>query len=471
MPGSPGRPGNTSPYCRSAKIHKTGYPELEVKLGGELHVLQTRKDTRSSSGAYVQTNGKAIFRRLSEDHKDLGKGMVTFDVWTTDEDLNPEIRLDTNVNAIKAYTPQRAENLNPLEEHCISLEMTIWLPWNASFTDIEVYTAQLGIEVYDDIHVHAEHTASFEATSSSVRWPAIGQNDPTIKLPPFSRHAKESTTEQLFSRPERGITSRELRIHVASGSVKGAFSLYDLLSIHTLSGSIDVSVSPQKADANNKPAVLDLDSKSSSISAVLPTFANPVIPKRDYHTSVTSNSGSIKGSYYIGSECKISSMSSSMKVFLLPGLAEGNSHLITESYSGSTEIEILSPLSATSSDNHDDEPEKWINIGESDPYLLLPPLSAVTPETSAAKPSLDRFNAEHHSKSGSTKLSYPEEWQGRFTAKTYSGSIKVGGEGVSVISDGKEWSGQRRVIAKKGNEGDSLVDVVSASGSIDFWVG
>lgn len=74
--------------------------------------------------------------------------------------------------------------------------------------------------------------------------------------------------------------------------------------------------------------------------------------------------------------------------------------------------------------------------------------------------------------SGSVKVSYPAEWEGRIDAES-TGSVKVGGEGVVV--DGEEQvGGRKRVKAHKGSggeDGGGRIEARTGSGSVDVLVG
>lgn len=101
----------------------------EFQSGGAFNLLQTHKDEGSQGHPYVQTAGRVVFRRHNkETSSDRSNPTVTFDVWTTDDDLSAEVQLDADATAIKAYTPQHQEGLSTGTQHCISLEITVWLP-------------------------------------------------------------------------------------------------------------------------------------------------------------------------------------------------------------------------------------------------------------------------------------------------------------------------------------------------------
>jgi len=79
----------------------------------------------------------------------------------------------------------------------------------------------------------------------------------------------------------------------------------------------------------------------------------------------------------------------------------------------------------------------------------------------------------HESNSGSIKLRYPDEWEGEIRASTIAGSIRVGGNKVRTIKDGKKNWAYNEVIARKGEDAEqaSKLSVENVAGSADVWVG
>lgn len=85
-------------------------------------------------------------------------------------------------------------------------------------------------------------------------------------------------------------------INHMSQSVTGTFFLNDLVSINTMSGSINITVIPQPASSTKAPATLRLRTASGDIKVVMAPFLNDpsaVVPERIFESSVKSMSGSI----------------------------------------------------------------------------------------------------------------------------------------------------------------------------------
>ena len=93
------------------------------------------------------------------------------------------------------------------------------------------------------------------------------------------------------------IMSRSTSINEMSNGVSGTFLLRDLLSITTMSGSINVTIIPQPAASSEAPAVLLLNSASGSINVTMAPFLHDpstVLHERVFDTSIKTMSGKIK---------------------------------------------------------------------------------------------------------------------------------------------------------------------------------
>ena len=228
--------------------------------------------------------------------------------------------------------------------------------------------------------------------------------------------------------PERlTINSRETVIDVISGSITGSYPLYDLLSIHTVSGSIDVTIDPKAASKENiKPAVLRLSSTSGSVRAR--TSINNV-PDREYRAEVSTSSGSVDVTLLHGIRTVLRSINGRIIAHLYP-FGDNNTRTEIEShcYSGNTDIVLHPSLS------HPDSP-------------------------------LKKLDAYHGSTSGSLDLRYPDQWEGTVEGTTLSGSITLDWKGLKVIKDSKKGWLKRRIKAVKGN-GEGKLLFTDTSGSV-----
>lgn len=290
-------------------------------------------------------------------------------------------------------------------------------------------------------------------------------------------------------------SSRRIVVRESSKSISGSYPLYDLLSIYTGSGSISVSVAPHSASSKDpsQPASLELKSNSGSVHATLlealaeldlgadgpassdsppPPYSaainydddagygsgadgrhvleekctekspcNPStrsgFPSREYSTTVSTRSGSISGSFPLGTFTELDTGSGSLsnvELFVMPVNASSPRRLRTVSPSGSQSIRIV-------------DDNLWRVAGEEEAWW-------------------EGMVSRHESLSGSISVEYPDSWEGTIEVETGAGSINIRGKGVQIIRQG-----EGRVIARKGKEGGGKVIVRVKSGSVDLRFG
>lgn len=230
-------------------------------------------------------------------------------------------------------------------------------------------------------------------------------------------------------------SSRETRVDVISGSIKGDFALRDLLSLKSQSGSIDVVVDPKQADPEHtKPAEYIAQSRSGSIKSRFPSSGD--IPEREYIARVEGQSSSISGSYILGSFSSYHTVSGSITLDLLPRFdRKMPSNLHTDTRSGHTKIKVLT---------HQEFPgEPWSEAHTSH---------------------------KSTSTSGSIDVIYPQEWSGWIEGETISGSIDVSGKDVEIVSDERRGSMFKHLVARKGVDGHGAIGLKSVSGSLKVRV-
>ncbi|KAI9658892.1 MAG: hypothetical protein M1821_001852 [Bathelium mastoideum] len=238
--------------------------------------------------------------------------------------------------------------------------------------------------------------------------------------------------------------SRRTIINVGSGSVTGVYALRDLLSITTGSGKIEVSVDPKNgSETYPAPAESVFQSRDGAIAVGFPTsnslpFAehkalglwnSGEIPDRDFRTTVSASSGSVKGSFLHGSSTKLRSSSGSIEASVHPLHAGSDMTTIeTESDSGHIALHVSEPFF--------------------EPNVPMRHLSS-----------------SHCTRSGSIKLQYPHAWEGKIHGASRSGKLSLEGKDVEIVEleDGK-------VLARKGY-GQSELSFQSRSGSVHVRVG
>lgn len=246
----------------------------------------------------------------------------------------------------------------------------------------------------------------------------------------------ESTTISLKGGTlvsENFSSSQETYISTKGGTVRGAIGLRDLLSIKTKSGSISVDVLPQAAMSGRpQPAVLEVESKSSSVHLNYPTD-HADIPDREYRCAITSQSGSVTGTILHGRETTIDVSSGNINARVLPyASGAGASSLNTKMRSGSTSITVLKPYSGPGNRQHS-------------------------------------ISSSHSARSGQLNLRYPDEWQGSIDGQVKSGNLNLRGRDVEILEQGARGA-LKYVHARKGQAASKLKFEIK-SGNVDVVVG
>jgi hypothetical protein len=279
----------------------------------------------------------------------------------------------------------------------------------------------------------------------------------------------------------QGHTSfpRKVVIEKRSESIVGRYPIFDLLSLSTTSGSIGVTVIPQIADTQSpdEPARLRIRTGSGSIavSFTFPgaTFSPEIksnqkpglenkrwnelwpLQSRPYELDVETTSGSISGQFFFSTSARLSSKSGSISARLLPIVRLINSRNVDckeeENFVANTALITT-----------------WTDSGSQNVHLMSPcfvPFSGETLKANSSvmgKPALSHHNTQR----GTLNINYPSAWTGNAHARTESGNIAFGGNGLDVINnedgsvDGFKYEGQREwrsINVSLGSEAGAIV--------------
>ena len=223
--------------------------------------------------------------------------------------------------------------------------------------------------------------------------------------------------------------SRHTILKTSSSPITGAFILRDVLSLSSSSGHIDVSIDTSEANSSDpQPAELSISTSSGSVKV---NSGLTTVHEREYKTDVSTQSGSIRGTFLLGANARFATSSGSIVTELTPYDSQASSVLHTRSMSGLTQVEVLSAYQRGGK-------------------------------------AFTGLRSEHVSAgSGSVELRYPSEWEGKIDAAATSGVVIIKGEGV-VIDEARQYSAHVR--AHKG-EGNGSIEVKSGSGSVRVNVG
>lgn len=383
--------------------------KYEFPEPSEFSLIQKVRDGSSYSSNYydyVRTEGEIHVRPATEQlNTNLQVHIMTHCSYVDHMSLN-SVRTKTNSTLVM-------ETLNYIKRDdsrsnlSIRVNITIFVAPGTVLQNFDIDTQSFAIIFHPDL----DYTVKDSTTLSTIARP--------IRMPTGS--SKLLTTTR----------TREIIIHSSSGSVTGAYPLYDLLSITTLSGSIAISYIPKtSSELHPKPAALLLSTSSASIRATTPTIdSSQPIPDRDYKNDISTASGSITATLLHSSQTSLRTASGQIVAAIHPhGSLSTPSLLSTDSTSGSTTVTVHNSLSHPSS-------------------------------------SMRALSASHHFISGSLKLSYPSQWQGRIFGETVSGSLNMHWDGVTVIKDYKKWTGGRELEAERGEGGEARLEFGGVSGS------
>lgn len=356
---------------------------------------------------------------------------------------------------------------------CLHIGVIIQVKQDTIVENWDIATQNLAVEMDEALFLQKSSHSGFRITTTSI----------TTK----SGHVKGYWS------------SRKTKIDTSSGAIKGTFALEDLLSIHSSSGSIDVSVDPKEADPEHSaPAEYVAVTSSGSITTRVRT--SPKLPLREYQTRVETRSASISGNYVHGSTTSFSSTSGSIRVDVVPIVSPlleptppSMTALRTDTTSGQTVLHLLSPslvdVGAAFSVARDGKqypaygtegqarrsgltPGRGLGRGGRDDKGEIDEGTDNLKASQNSNPSISCLRSTHKSVSGSITLTYPGEWTGEIEGESISGRISVKGKDVQFLPDETQKTQRvgHHVVARKG-QGGSHLGVATTSGSVGILVG
>lgn len=281
----------------------------------------------------------------------------------------------------------------------------------------------------------------------------------------------------------RVFSARKIVVDKKSEPIVGTYPLFDLLSLSTTSGSIDVTVIPQRANTESpgQPARFRIRTNSGSIAVSFSFPGATSSPKinsneklcleqecwnryppfqfRPYELDVETISGSISGQFFFSTLARLSSESGGISVRLLPIVRLIN---LRDVDGGEDENSIQNNALMTT----------WTGSGSQDVRLMDPCFVDFPANTTGAKswvwgkPAL----VHHDTHEGTLNINYPQAWTGNAHARAESGNIAFDGRGLEIIRngdgsvDGFKCEGQKEW-------GNMNVFLGSEAGAIIFHVG
>ncbi|MCJ1314519.1 hypothetical protein MMC25_008201 [Agyrium rufum] len=236
--------------------------------------------------------------------------------------------------------------------------------------------------------------------------------------------------------PAVGIPERECTVIRSHQSIDGSFDLYGSLKLITTSGSIRANVSPRKDSDHPElsTSTFEASSQSGSVNIRFPQSAYSLPENRTYDSKVTSNSGSIRGSYLLGRTNVFEGKSGQIQIGLFPQLPPSTSSspsLDVSSGSGRLDIAIHEP----STQEHGD--------------------------------SLRKLRASLTTGSASQEFKVPGNFEGSIEMTSGSGRMSISGKDVVIERDVRG-----SLVARKGSaSAGGRIRMSSGSGSLRLTLG
>ncbi|KAL6703806.1 hypothetical protein ACN47E_009025 [Coniothyrium glycines] len=284
---------------------------------------------------------------------------------------------------------------------CLGISLVLYVAPGAVLTTLNVMSTHMGMQIHNGVDLSVTDSTSVSLTTGTLEVDAAN------------------------------FISREAYLKTISGSISGKYSLADVVSVKTRSGSVNINVEPKVMRLTTpNPAKFIVDTHSGSIRV---DFSRKRIPERDYQTFINTTVGSVDGAFIHGSRTEISSVAGLVVADLLPfKSAEFHSELHTQTHSGQMNITLRSPYRARE----------------------VP---------------MNGLFSTHRSSSGGLAIVYPDEWTGYVNGTSLSGALNMQGESLALLKE-NNLPGNNHVEATKGT-GRSLMSFDTISGNCEIKVG
>jgi DUF4097 and DUF4098 domain-containing protein YvlB len=348
-----------------------------------------RKSNAAPAEHFIQTAGLVIVQDASAGA--ANPITVDLDVKLSHKELADVINIKPDASGL-VFESETFLNGFTGAKPCISIVATISVASSANISSFDINTVVLPVElrkslqlVSGNIYVHS--TAGSVSSQSSA------------------------------------LDARRVEIETTSGSISGSYPLSDLLSLNSVSGTVNVDVEPKENGPVEQAGALVIRTTSGSIKT---NTATSSIPSRNYTTQIHTSSGTVSGSYLLGVASNINSVSGSISADFYTAGDLTNRSCIVNSVSGTIHTAV-----------HDE----------------------------SFKLGTVRSNFQSHS--GSVNVRFPTAWEGHIQGESKTGSIEVVGDGVKIIKDISPFPIGKIVIAEKG-DGYSNLSAQTFTGAISL---
>ncbi|KAF2965070.1 hypothetical protein GQX73_g8502 [Xylaria multiplex] len=442
--GSPGLPGQET-FCQGQQ-HR--YDDQILSLDFQRPQNLTFKETgyKHPGSMGVHVGGQVNVRRLTG-----GDPRAVLEIVTNDPELRLYTSLDAETQEVKVSVPEAYESSIPGQRPCVEIQGTIWVPEDAELDFLSIRAVHLDILLFDDLSLQVADYTELTSVAGDIK---AGASDSAV-----NGGVSFENPDYTFvpAKDSWAFDSRIIEVHTTSGSIDGNWPLYDMLGLHTTSGNLKVSITPEEElEDYPKSAVLSLSTISGSISATEPVHDLKRIPQRDYLVDVKSTAGGVHGALAFSAGATVHSTASNIALDLLPVInidrinPQNQAQLETVTTSGTTAVRVLEP-------KFFDGNGKTLGTNE-----IL---------TDAASTVLDSLEATHKSTSGNIGLRYPQSWEGVISAQTTSGRIVARGKDLKIIKSSGGWPGSVMEGQKGASGKKSTIQVRALMGSVDAVIG
>lgn len=245
--------------------------------------------------------------------------------------------------------------------------------------------------------------------------------------------------------------NRRYKRHEIFRSITGDFPLYDLLELSTVSGSIDVTVTPHPG---TEPAVLRIHSNAGSITVRISDQYLTTTQSQLVHHPDAIDTHPALASINRTFTTEIKTQAGAIHATILAG--NGGTTVI-ESAAGSIDLDLL----AVGVGPHDDHGASYLRTLTHSGQQNI----RVGSLQRFGAPAMKKLVGAHISRGSSAlDIRYPSEWEGELEGEIWgSGSTDIFGRGLEV--DERRDSGFK---AHRGEGGETVKILEQGSGSVKF---
>ncbi|KAI6447243.1 hypothetical protein MCOR22_003458 [Pyricularia oryzae] len=345
-------------------VSKETYPFITGDAYSLVLVQQMEGEDQSQPGMPVKVYGDVLVRRTT------GAPEMVIEIQGNDDAVRITQQWDSRAQKLILTAPNRAQGRT--QPPCLHIRATISLPKGARLDNINVEVLHLNIHLLDNLDMGVLKKAELSTIAGSVACATATRDENELFMlgqngaPPFFR-----------------FEARSIYATASSGSISGAWPLYDYLRLDTLSGTVKVGIEPKPVlESDPRVATLVIRSTSGNVEFWEPIYqarqtllaqqdaagnglapqgmtrsAAEMLPPREYDINVGTTSGDIKGAAAFSYSAKMHSTSGNIGVDMLAvlpaelgimGVVAGEdqkqSLLQTTSTSGGTVVRVLEPF-------------------------------------------------------------------------------------------------------------------------------